>query len=434
MAPVTYYERRRGSLTISFEDRRMEQRRGQDQVSSSQRRRMASRVRRYGRESFKIPVSIKMDGKEVSGYTQDISPEGLLLYSGAALNIGTLMTLQFSFMNVCSLNVSGLIIYCDGQAMRIKFQKIESWEQKILNFAVEELKQSAVTQKKSLLTIFVCSEPSQKTENFTIRNLQPWEKKSTLIQNEENPRNNHLSALKRELKNKKRNKKFTPDPEWVIEMDQHLKPYRQAILDCRLVQETSSGELSLRQVQGWNIQFYPFIESFPRFIALNLAKVTDSTSQSFLIDNIKVEKMHAAYWIDMANGFGIDTDELLNTPIIPEVEALTHWLWSINYRGSLVEGVAATNYAIEGITQGIASTAVKGFHKYHSDKDIILDKRAYLWMEAHSVYDDLHPLEALEIIKRNATSIEMQQKARHAAQRSLEYFLRALEACYAAYS
>lgn len=231
----------------------------------------------------------------------------------------------------------------------------------------------------------------------------------------------------------KRGRKFTPDPDWVREMTQHLDPYREAILQGKLVQETSVGELSIRQIRGWNIQFYPFIESFPQFMALNLAKEQDPLSRAFLIDNVRVEKKHADAWVDMAKGFGITKEQMNHSPILPEVEALTHWLWSINARGSLAEGIAATNYAIEGVTQGIATIMVKGFEKYNGENGVNLDRKAYWWMEVHAKYDDLHPFEALEIIKRHATSQEMQQRVQHAAQRSLEYLFIALEACYMAY-
>jgi pyrroloquinoline quinone (PQQ) biosynthesis protein C len=200
-----------------------------------------------------------------------------------------------------------------------------------------------------------------------------------------------------------------------------------------LVQETSSGALSLEQVKGWSIQFYPFIELFPQFMATYLAKATDPMSRGFLIDNLRVEKRHADQWIDMAKGFGVPKEDLFTTPIIPEVEALTHWMWSITNRGSFVEAVAATNYAIEGVTQGIATIMVKGFMKYQGQDGVFLDKRAYMWMEAHSAYDDLHPYQALEIMKLHATTSEIQQKVTHAAQRSLEYLFLALEACYAFY-
>ena len=168
-------------------------------------------------------------------------------------------------------------------------------------------------------------------------------------------------------------------------------------------------------------------------MATYLAKATDQLSRGFLIDNLRVEKRHADLWIDMARGFGVSKEEVFSTPIIPEVEALTHWMWSITSRGNFVEAVAATNYAIEGVTQGIATIMVKGFMKYHGQDGVFLDKRAYMWMQAHATYDDLHPYQALEIMKMHATTPEIQQKVTHAAQRSLEYLFLALNACYAYY-
>ena len=56
----------------------------------------------------------------------------------------------------------------------------------------------------------------------------------------------------------------------------------------------------------------------------------------------------------MAEGFGVKRADLYTVKPLPEVDALTHWLWSINTQGTLAEAVAATNYAIEGITKDIA--------------------------------------------------------------------------------
>ncbi len=74
-------------------------------------------------------------------------------------------------------------------------------------------------------------------------------------------------------------------------------------------------------------------------------------SRTYLIDNIRLEKHHADQWIDMTHGFGVSLEELSQSPILAEVEALTHWLWSITTRGSFTELVAAMHYSIEGITQ-----------------------------------------------------------------------------------
>jgi pyrroloquinoline quinone (PQQ) biosynthesis protein C len=51
-------------------------------------------------------------------------------------------------------------------------------------------------------------------------------------------------------------------------------------------------------------------------------------------------------------------------------------------------------------------------------------------MEAHAKYDDVHPQQALEIIKLYATTKELQDKVAFVTQRSLEYMLLSFETCY----
>lgn len=419
----------------------MVQRRTQVTAFSPERRRLRSQGRRYDREALRIPVHLLIQEKNVSGFTRDIARGGLLVLSDTALRMGTPLALQCSFGEVCHLNLSGQVVFChsagtaaSGQyATGIKFSTLRDWEQRIFSSALQELKENASTLEQSVLRLRV-SEDHLAVEAARIAGKGPeWRGWPLPAVSVSGPMPTAGFVYKLEKRNSKR-RKFTPDPAWVLEMDQHLEPYRQAIWQTKLVQETSTGQLSLRQVKGWSIQFYPFIESFPQFMATYLANAPDPVSRAYLIDNLRVEKKHADQWIDMAKGFGVPREELFTTPILPEVEALTHWLWSVSNRGSFVEAIAATNFAIEGVTQGIATIMVKGFDKYHGKDGVSLDRKAYYWMEAHSAYDDLHPFEALEIIKTHATSVELQHNVQHAAQRSLEYLFRALEACYWAYA
>lgn len=160
---INFFERRRESLDINFDDRRKEDRRDKIISTDTQRRRLASQVRRYERERLRIPVCIKVGDKEIPGYTHDISPEGLSVYSDTALDVALsdsiLMTLQFSFGNVCNLKIFGYIVSCREKTIAIKFSQIRDWEQKILSFAVKELTQSAATQEKSVLNIIQVFDP-----------------------------------------------------------------------------------------------------------------------------------------------------------------------------------------------------------------------------------------------------------------------------------
>ena len=386
---------------------------------------MAEKLHHPGENNYgamRIPVSLRLYRKQLSGHAPNLTLSGLHVLSAATLNPGTPLDLQLSFgANSCYLNLSGQVSSClqaqNGAgrqyAIGIQFVAVREFERKILASAIQELQEDPTAQENCFVTIDISKDAVAEEAAQVAAGSQP---RSGVV---ETPRGAGKPRW------------FTPDPPWVLEMKERIQPHWQAVLDCPLVQKTADGTLSLRQMHAWMTQLYPFIETFPKWIALNIAKTQDSVSRGFMIDNVRVEKRHAEQWVQMAEGFGIDPQELHTVQPIPEVDALTHWLWSINTQGSLPEGVGATNYAIEGITHDISTTVVKGFPLYEGREGLRLTKKAYWWMEAHAKYDDMHPIEALHVMKLYTTSKDLEEKVTFAAQRSLEYMLMALEACYA---
>jgi pyrroloquinoline quinone (PQQ) biosynthesis protein C len=192
-------------------------------------------------------------------------------------------------------------------------------------------------------------------------------------------------------------------------------------------------------MQGWILQLYPFIHTFPKFLAEALTKVEDDYSRGFLIDNIRVEKAHAEHWIWMGEGFGLSRSDMLdlvegNKPVLGEVQSLTDWIWYINTKGSLAEAVAATSFAIEGATGDLARKIINGFEAYRDYAGVDMKPKTYKWMREHVMYDDEHPVIALEIVKRYATTEKLQSKVMIAAKRSVQLLHNALNTSYKAYS
>jgi pyrroloquinoline quinone (PQQ) biosynthesis protein C len=395
--------------------------------------RQESRIHR--RDAVQIKCRLTFSDEDSTGMCANVSIGGIRILSHASLDQGTPLAVQCRMAADLKVSLSGQVVYCQRAeplhyAIGIRFVSLPKWQQRIFKTMVDELKQNAAARDHSSVVVKVVTDSLAPEASRSSRSETAW---PAVTGTAASPSPDSLEPLRpRKIINRLR--RFTPNPEWVLAMDHDLEPYRKQIWNSKLVVQTATGELSLKQVRGWSIQFYPFIESFPQFIATYLAKAPDPASRAFLIDNLKVEKRHAEQWIDMAKGFGVSRDELFSTPVIPEVEALTHWLWSITNRGSFIEAVAAANYAIEGVTQGIATAVIKGFIKYHGKEGVFLDKKAYYWMENHAAYDDLHPYEALEIIKTHAMTQELQERIKHAAQRSLEFLHLALESCYIAHS
>lgn len=181
MTSTTFYERRQPDLSVDIVNRRAANRRNRHTSYLPERRRLVSQVRRHERESFKIPVCLQIEGRGLSGYTHDISSEGLQVFCGTVLKPGTPVALRFSFgEQVCYLNITGQVVASrqlqdNGSISRtlgIKFTAIKEWEQKTLIAIVKEVKKKTGTRERSLLTILVAEDAlALKTAEFYNRTL-----------------------------------------------------------------------------------------------------------------------------------------------------------------------------------------------------------------------------------------------------------------------
>lgn len=229
----------------------------------------------------------------------------------------------------------------------------------------------------------------------------------------------------------------TAHPAWVEEFLRFIEPYQSRVVNHRYFQDMASGSLTLKRFHAGQINFYPLIEAFPKYMALNLAKVPAGNSEWdeklrwWLITNMNVEREHTGWWKQWANGFSVP-DEALQGEIYPppEMDAINHYLWRICTHGSLAEGIAATNFAVEGPTGEWTKSVKEGLRKYKGVDGVVITEETLKWVAGHAKYDDGHPVEALEIIKAYATTREEQQKVKQAAKRAMEYYAMALDACY----
>lgn len=234
-------------------------------------------------------------------------------------------------------------------------------------------------------------------------------------------------------------RELSAHPQWVGTLHEYIRPTWDQLLSSDWAKGVLGGNLTIPEMQGWMLQIYPFIHTFPKFLAEALIKVDDDYSRAFLIDNIRVEKAHAEHWLSMGVGFGLRREDMLalaegERPVLRDVQSLTDWLWHINTRGSLAEAVAATSFAVEGATGELAKLIWPGFESYCHNPNVDFGPKTYKWMKEHARYDDEHPKVALEIVKRYATTDRVQRKVMIAAKRSLELLHQALITSYQAYS
>jgi pyrroloquinoline quinone (PQQ) biosynthesis protein C len=226
---------------------------------------------------------------------------------------------------------------------------------------------------------------------------------------------------------------------WIADLHEYVNPYWNRLLHGAWAEGVANGTLTLPEMQGWMIQLYPLIHSFPKFLAEALIKCTDDHTRSFYIMNIRVEKAHAEQWLWMGTGFGAKREEMLalangERQLLRDVQSLNDWLWYINTKGSLAEAVAATSFAIEGVVGDLARKVPAGFQYYGDEPEVDLSPKTYRWMHQHAQYDDEHPKIALEIVERYATTVDLRMRSMVAAKRSLELLDHALLTAYRAYS
>ena len=230
---------------------------------------------------------------------------------------------------------------------------------------------------------------------------------------------------------------ITPHTEWSQDFWEQLVPAKNRVSQHVFFRDLAAGRLSLQCFRHALLNFYPLVAYFPSYMSMSLAKATAFQlpgvveARNWLIQNIKVEERHLYWYRDWAVGFGLSIDALDQVKPPAAMNAVNHYLWSIGYQGSLAETIAATNLAIEWATGDWTIQVYKGIEAYARQANIQISPKMLTWLRAHAHYDDLHPFEAMELIKRLCNHDEsMQQKALYAAQQGLAYYELALDECY----
>ncbi len=229
---------------------------------------------------------------------------------------------------------------------------------------------------------------------------------------------------------------ITQHPEWAQGFWDSLVLFKDQVVHHIFFEELKDGTLSLGRARKGLIDFYPLVENFPKYMALNLAKAESRTDDAhrkakhWIMQNMRVEQKHADWWCDWAECIGLSREILDQAQPSALMDAINYYLWAVNTRGTLVEGIAATNLAVEWATGEWTQRIIAGVESYAARGLAVINEKTMSWLKAHASYDDLHPYEAMELIKMLARTEEDQAKAFIAARRAMEYYMIALNDCY----
>ncbi|PKM23044.1 MAG: TENA/THI-4 domain protein [Gammaproteobacteria bacterium HGW-Gammaproteobacteria-14] len=232
---------------------------------------------------------------------------------------------------------------------------------------------------------------------------------------------------------------LTEHPPWAKQFWADLEPLKERIASHPLFNEMAAGTLDVACFRHALLNFYPLVANFPHYMSLALSRAVDIRqpgildTRDWLIGNIRIEQRHLYWYRDWAIGFGITATDLDNVKPPAAMDAVNHYLWNMNQRASLAEAIAATNLAIEWATGEWSQKVVHGMRHYAKTGQAVIDRRTMAWLRAHAHYDDMHPHEAMELIKRLCVNDQDRDNALQAAKRGMEYYILALDECFRAH-
>jgi pyrroloquinoline quinone (PQQ) biosynthesis protein C len=224
-------------------------------------------------------------------------------------------------------------------------------------------------------------------------------------------------------------------PVWLQRVVRQTNVHKLRVVDHPLFALMRDAKLPLSVLQRFLIGVWPTIEQFPRFMAMNLKKITyadspgEDMARRYLIQNIRVEQKHAEHWVAWAASAGLTLNDLRQATDAEGLHALAHWCWYICDNANLPVAIAATNYAVEGAT-GEWSCVVCSTDTYAQSIPPEMRMSAMRWLRVHAEYDDTHPWEALDIVATllgHAPAPAQIAEVRRAIQSSYVYMAMALD-------
>ena len=192
-------------------------------------------------------------------------------------------------------------------------------------------------------------------------------------------------------------------PRWIQDLIGESTEQRLRVSMHEAWRRMADGSITPLEHRNVLVGFWPLIERFPQFLALNLLKTSHGRdtgldgARSWLAKNLRVEQKHAEWFLDWAEVFGTPRAEMLDGARPVEMTAISDWCWHVCQHGDLAEAMAATNYAIEGVT-GEWTPSVADSESYRSRVPPQEVERGMRWLRVHADYDDAHPWDALALI------------------------------------
>lgn len=231
--------------------------------------------------------------------------------------------------------------------------------------------------------------------------------------------------------------RVTENPPWINDFIGEITEHEMTTIDNPAFHQVFKGRLNLDQLRQIMVDFYPLVETFPRYMELILPKIPVEDSyrcqmaRSWLIRAIDQKRRQAKQYRDWMRGFGAERGLALSGHCpSPEVDAVNNFLWKVCTYGTLAEATAALNFTIERLTRIWSIRILEHLDRFKASAGVELNKKTLAWLSGNANCHDHYPEEALEVIKAFATSLEERNRVVHASQHALAYYTMAADASY----
>jgi pyrroloquinoline quinone (PQQ) biosynthesis protein C len=200
--------------------------------------------------------------------------------------------------------------------------------------------------------------------------------------------------------------------EFVEWLDGELEPLRREASASLYFEAWCGGKLSKEQVFELMKQRYAYLREIPHIIAAWIKHCPYVDVQQKYISYLHEEAPHPEYLIGFAKEMSRDPEEMRQAVLIPEFTTPYFYYWLS--RGHIVEVAAANNFGNERTNTRKGRGMYEATVKYYPYPSLIK------FFEDHAEEEGDHANLGVYVLKKYATTDELQKKAALAAKKSLQ--------------
>jgi pyrroloquinoline quinone (PQQ) biosynthesis protein C len=197
--------------------------------------------------------------------------------------------------------------------------------------------------------------------------------------------------------------------EW---LDRELEPFRRQAAASIYFETWCSGKLSNDQVFELMKQRYAYLREIPHILAAWIQNCPYVDVQQKYIAYMHEEAPHPEYLVEFAKEMGRNPEEMRQAVLIPEFTTPYFYYWLS--RGHIVEVAAANNFGNERTNTRKGRAMYEATVKYYPYPSLIK------FFEDHAEEEGDHANLGVYVLKKYATTDELQYKATAAAKKSLQ--------------